>query len=192
MLSHSQNGPLVPVNGRLRRLGVAEIAVATGQAIVVTGLFMWLLSVLHDRYWPIVAIDYSSGPRCLDPRFFLVNVTDRRVGRGDYVVFRSRGMGPFYPDGTLVIKRVAGVAGDHVVVNPQGVWVNGVYQGDLMHAEPGEKLWKLGHRAGEYQRDEQVPWNRWWVMGTNPRSFDSRYWGYVANEQIVGRARAIW
>lgn len=192
MSSPSQNSSMAAVNRRQRQLRIAEIAAATGQAIVVTGLFMWLLSLVHERYWPIVAIDYSSGPRCLDPRFFWVNVGDRRVGRGDYVVFRSRGMGPFYPDGTLVIKRVAGVAGDHVVVSPQGVWVNSVYQGGLTHVEQGGKLWKLGHRAGEYQRDEQVPLNRWWVMGTNPRSFDSRYWGYVANEQIVGRARAIW
>jgi conjugal transfer pilin signal peptidase TrbI len=101
-------------------------------------------------------------------------------------------MGPFYPDGTLVIKRVVGVAGDQVVVAAAGVWVNGVKEGGLLHAAPGGRLWALGHRPVEYERDERVPLNHWWVMGTNPRSFDSRYWGYVEHEQIVGRANPIW
>src|SRR5579884_2347736 len=97
----------VAANSQLRRVSRAGVAIATLQAMVATGVLMWGLAIVHDRYFPVVAIDFYPGPRCLDPRFFLVDRRDQRIGRGDYVVFRSRGMGPFYPDGTLVIKRVA-------------------------------------------------------------------------------------
>jgi conjugal transfer pilin signal peptidase TrbI len=136
--------------------------------------------------------DSTVGERCLPYRIFLVDLHAHLLRRGDYVVFRSRGMGPFYPDGTLVAKLVAGVPRDHVVVDERGMWVNGTFKGSLLHAQPGGRLWKLGHRPSEFARDELVPPDHWWVIGTLPRSFDSRYWGYIADPQIVGRAIPLW
>lgn len=130
--------------------------------------------------------------RCLPFRFYLVDLTDHTLKRGDYVVFTAQRMEPFYAAGTLVAKRVKGVPGDHVLVNGAGVWVNGAYSGALLHARVGERLWRMGHRPEEFARDERVPAHDLWVMGTHPRSFDSRYWGYVRDEQIVGRAIPLW
>jgi conjugal transfer pilin signal peptidase TrbI len=136
--------------------------------------------------------DAIVGEHCLPFRLYLVDLEDHAVGRGDYVVFRSRGTEPFYADGTRMLKRIVGVAGDRVLVNSQGVFVNGVFVGTLLHAERGGRLWKLGQGVEHFVRDESVPAGLWWVMGTHPRSFDSRYWGYIATDQIMGRARPIW
>jgi conjugal transfer pilin signal peptidase TrbI len=31
----------------------------------------------------------------------------------------------------------------------------------------------------------------YWVMGDQPKSFDSRYWGVVYQQQIIGKAYAL-
>jgi conjugal transfer pilin signal peptidase TrbI len=174
-----------------RRMTWAVLGMAIFQAVLVVALMqVGLLWVHHGYYW--IAVDPSAGERCLVPRWFLVDMRAHHVGRGDYVVFRSRGMKPFYPDGTPVLKLIAGVPGDHIVVNATGVWVNEVRWGDLRHAQTGGRLWALGRHPDEFVRDERVPPHHWWVLGTNARSFDSRYWGYIDDSQIIGRARPLW
>ena len=134
----------------------------------------------------------TVGERCLPYRFYLLHLSEHGEQRGDYVAFSAERMEPFYPAGTLVAKQVIGVPGDHVLVNANGVWVNEQFWGALQHVKAGGRLWRLGHRPEEYVRDERVPPHQLWVMGTHPRSFDSRYWGYVSDEQIVGRAVPLW
>ena len=156
-------------------------------AFLLCAVVIWGLSSRY-RLWtdPIV------GEHSLRFHWYLVDLSDLGVGRGDYVVFRSKGTEPFYPEGTRMLKRVVGVAGDHVVVNDQGVFVNGVSFGTLLHAQPGGRLWRSGQGVEHFVRDEFIPLGRWWVMGTHPRSFDSRYWGYISTGQIVGRAWPLW
>jgi conjugal transfer pilin signal peptidase TrbI len=144
----------------------------------------------RTRYW--IAIDGEKGEHCLPYSVFLVDTHDQHIGRGDYVAFVSRHMTPFYPDGIRVLKLVTAVPGDHVVVDVVGVSINGTRWGDLLHVQPGQRLWRMGQRAVDYARDEHVPAHHWWVMGTSPRSFDARYWGYITDEQIIGRARPLW
>jgi len=136
--------------------------------------------------------DAVLGQNCLPYRTFLVDLKDRHIRRGDYIVFSSRQMQPFYPNGTRVAKLVAGIPGDHILVNAQGVWVNEKYWGELTHVSTGARLWKMGRRATDYRRDERVPDGHFWMMGTKPRSYDSRYWGYITDEQVVGRAIPLW
>jgi signal peptidase I len=74
--------------------------------------------------------------------------------RGDVIVFRS----PLRAD-ELLVKRIAGVAGDLVEGN----------QGRLI-----------------------VPHDCYFVLGDNrANSFDSRQWGVLSRNQIVGRARMV-
>ena len=136
--------------------------------------------------------DWTIGEHCLAFGWYLVDLGNRTVGRGDYVVFLSRETEPFYPSGTRMLKRVVGVYGDSVRVGHDGVFVNGRFEGGLIHAQPGGRLWKLGKGLEAFSRDEQVPPGKLWVMGTHERSYDSRYWGYVSTEQVVGRAWPIW
>jgi conjugal transfer pilin signal peptidase TrbI len=174
-------------NGRggWRRVGIVlfEIGLAVG---LISSWDMWVAS----RYR--ILVDPSKGERCLPYRWYFVDLRERTIRRGDYVLFRSLGMTPFYPDGTWVIKVAAGAAGDRVVVDVSGVSINGAHWGELWHVQRGQRLWQMGRRPVDYMRNERVPERHWWVMGTSPRSFDSRYWGYIDDDQVIARAHALW
>lgn len=128
--------------------------------------------------------------------------------RGDVVVFR-------YPKEPSVdyIKRVVGLPGDTVSYYGRQVYVNGQIArqqqegtytatgaGFLAGAElRKEKLGDVQHNIliingrptveGEFK----VPAGHYFVMGDNrDNSNDSRYWGFVPEQNLVGRAFMIW
>ncbi|POZ52681.1 signal peptidase I [Methylovulum psychrotolerans] len=129
--------------------------------------------------------------------------------RGDIVVFR------FPKDPTTdYIKRVIGVPGDKIAYENKRLTVNGqavsevsmgrytgVGQGeDMTGAEQlMENLLGVEHsilvrndtvsREGVYE----VPQGQYFVMGDNrDNSNDGRYWGFVPEENLVGKAFFIW
>ena len=106
------------------------------------------------------------------------------------------------------IKRVVGLPGDRVRYVGGELYVNGHRSdirldasddatdgvqrfvevlGDTPHLI--QRVVGLGSREGEWL----VPPDRYFMLGDNrDMSEDSRYWGYVAGEHIVGQAVAIW
>jgi signal peptidase I len=103
------------------------------------------------------------------------------VHRGDVVVFSLPGfLAPGEPQGDL-IKRVIGLPGDTVEVRPSGVYINGaLLQEPYVDAASGE--------GPTYPRT-RVPEHTVFVMGDNrSNSRDSRFFGPVPNDAIVGRA----
>lgn len=124
--------------------------------------------------------------------------------RGDVVVFR-------YPKDPAVnyIKRVVGLPGDVVRYQDKTLYVNGVRQPKKLLAElpprqPQVLLYSeaLGDVAHEIYNDIQAPnrvgeWvvppGHYFVVGDNrDNSNDSRYWGFVADDLLVGKAFAVW
>ena len=175
--------PARPRSARWWAIGLAKAAVAV--AIVYAPL-AWFAG--HYR----IVYDSIKGANCLPYSVFLVDLHERATDRGEYIAFVSRQMEPFYANGTVAVKLIAGVAGDRVKVGAEGVSINGRLWGALLHLKDGEKLWRLGRRVSDVERNEVIPQGHLWMMGTNPRSYDSRYWGYIDNEQIIGRAIPLW
>jgi signal peptidase I len=110
------------------------------------------------------------------------------VHRGDVVVF------VFPPDPTKdFIKRVIGLAGDTVQVKDGKVWLNGSPMDDPhAHFEVSE-----AERSPVSPRDNfgpvTVPAGKLLMMGDNrDRSYDGRFWGFVDNNQVEGRAIVIY
>jgi conjugal transfer pilin signal peptidase TrbI len=136
--------------------------------------------------------DGIRGENCLPYSVFLIELGSDQPQRGEYLAFSSRQMEPFYANGTAVVKQVAAVPGDRVTVDRAGVSINGEHVGELLHLEPGQKLWAQGRRLSDVEREEVVPRGHWWMMGTHPRSYDSRYWGFISADQVVGRAIPLW
>jgi signal peptidase I len=112
--------------------------------------------------------------------------------------------------GTDYVKRVIGIPGDHIVYHGETLYINGVqitdkalglYAGsDMMGAVlHQEKLGNMFHElllvpgAEHNQGEWTVPPGQYFVMGDNrDNSFDSRYWGFVPEQNLVGRAFFIW
>ena len=107
----------------------------------------------------------------------------RVLARGDFIVYRFEGAaGGRYPGlrGQPFFKRVAGVAGDRIDVRGRHVFVNGVDVGIAKTATVDG--WALAPIAPGI-----VPDGTYYVCGTDPDSFDSRYResGLVRREQIL-------
>jgi signal peptidase I len=131
----------------------------------------------------------------------------RKVRRGDIVVFHY----PVNPAQHFV-KRVIGVPGDRVRLVNKQVFVNGVaLKEPYAHfSRPANDLFRdsfprLDVAAGETPEwwlqlrklveDGQliVPQGHYFVMGDNrDDSYDSRYWGFVPQGNIIGRPLLIY
>lgn len=127
----------------------------------------------------------SQQIRCFyDHRFFLVDRQDHQMHRGEIYAFSSRGLAPFFDDGTQVVKILVALPGDHVEVTTTGeVKVNGEVLAKGLHWAEA-----LGREVADFAGKAVLPEGAYWFMGETPESFDSRYWGSVKEEQIIGRA----
>ena len=139
----------------------------------------------------------------------------KKPERGDAVVFR-------YPNyeknskyqGADFIKRVIGVPGDTVLYQADRLLVNGEkinYENfeDYHGVESGAEMTGFKHQRellGNNPHDilldpnrvsrgvkAVVPAGHYFVMGDNrSRSSDSRFWGFVPEKYIIGKAFGIW
>lgn len=130
--------------------------------------------------------------------------------RGDIIVFRW----PPNPSFDF-IKRVIGVPGDKISYVNKELFINGnkIPQSflanvtvndegsDPVHAtENQEDLLGVKHsiyidpaKTGLDYKDIIVPPDMYFVMGDNrDDSADSRFWGFVSNKDIVGKAVLVW
>ena len=128
------------------------------------------------------------------------------VHRGDIIVFR-------YPVDIkqTFVKRVMGVPGDRIRLQNKQVWLNGhplnepyvVHKLDYIDSyrdnfpadpnsplfPPAQKMLEQDVKSGEVV----VPDGHYFAMGDNrDQSLDSRYWGFVPRENIIGKPLVIY
>jgi len=135
----------------------------------------------------------------------------RDVRRGDVIVFKF----PFQ-DHPHYVKRVVGMPGDRIKIVEQHVYINGqplddphAYHDPLAPYDPflynfppsgpDEFLSNMqpewaSQISGHVQNSELLlPPGRFFVMGDNrDHSWDSRYWGFVDGDAIMGRPLVIY
>ena len=134
----------------------------------------------------------------------------RPVRHGDIIVFKFP-----YDDHPYYVKRVIGLPGDRIRIANQRVYINGDLQAepyvvhDATFDDPfGDNFPPVGTHFPDYslrpewaaqieqhieRRELVVPPDNFFVMGDNrDRSWDSRYWGFVARGAILGRPMLIY
>jgi len=128
------------------------------------------------------------------------------VKRGDIIVFRY----PIDIKQTFV-KRVMGVPGDRIRLENKKVWLNGhlldepyvVHKLDYIDSyrdnfptDPNTPLYPPAQAMLEHNvknGEVIVPPNTFFAMGDNrDQSLDSRYWGFVPRENIIGKPLIIY
>jgi signal peptidase I len=123
--------------------------------------------------------------------------------RGDVFVFRTNRIlgvredpetgAPFY------IKRLGGLPGDTVRIMPPFLYVNenkaeGYGFKRVMAGKSGYRGYALGgNYLGDANRTFAVPKHSYFALGDNSyNSYDSRYWGPVPEENLVGRGLFVY
>ena len=146
-------------------------------------------------------------------RFPFLNKTLLKVGtpqRGDVVIFKhDKG------EDIDMIKRVIGLPGDKIEYKEKMLYINGepikqdfvadkndmIFGTSATVREMKESLGKSEHPIYVHPGDAPhyaynnitVPIDSYFVMGDNrDNSKDSRMWGFVKDEEIEGRAFAVW
>ncbi len=104
--------------------------------------------------------------------------------KDDYIAFTSPLLEPIVPSDRVIIKRVKGLPHDHVLVKDGIVFVNGEKVAEIHE----NALKRLNKKRGDFDRNLEVPPNHIFVIGSYPRSYDSRYWGFLPIQGKVDRA----
>jgi conjugal transfer pilin signal peptidase TrbI len=126
---------------------------------------------------------------CLKTKIFLVDTWEKDVTRGDLAAFYMEKPNKLFKTGFKWIKRVAAQEGDVVDVTYDNLIVNGTDKHDI-------NLWytlsKLDMQMSQITAQVTVDPNNFFMVGETSTSYDSRYWGTVEKQHIIGRAYAIF
>jgi signal peptidase I len=133
----------------------------------------------------------------------------RDIKRGDIVVFLSPAEAGLY-----VVKRIRGVPGDHIRLRDGKLYVNGQLQDEpFVHPHNGSSIpyrdnfpavppnelsgltaqWAQELPSHIQDGELVVPPGSYFAMGDNRDvSYDSRFWGFIPRQNIIGRPLAIY
>jgi len=122
---------------------------------------------------------------------------------GDVFVFRTNGIPGIREDPVagppFYIKRLAGLPGDQLRVDPPFLYINGKKAEGygferVMSARPPYRGYAPGHEhLSKPDQTYTVPRDGYFAMGDNSyNSYDSRYWGAVPVENLVGRGLFVY
>ena len=136
----------------------------------------------------------------------------RDLRRGDTAVFLTPNP---TQQGTYLVKRIIGVPGDRIRLHEGNVYLNGVRQDEkyvtaprasfadvyrdefpsglmygLSQMSPG---WPATLSKSIHDGEVVVPPDHYFAMGDNrDNSLDSRYWGFVPKENVIGRPLVVF
>jgi signal peptidase I len=145
--------------------------------VLLLGLFGFAFTV-H----PSQVSGFSMEPRIDSGEYVIINTLAYRFAkpqRGDIIAFRHERSAE-----SVYLKRVIALPGDRVAIERGTVYLNGrALSEDYVH-----------FRDKRTMKGITVPPSAYYVLGDNrANSDDSRVWGFVNMDDVIGRAMfAIW
>lgn len=160
----------------LRQLHWRSVASASAQLALLT-----LLALAFFMRTPQVS-GLSMAPHIASGEFVLINTIVYHMhppARGDIIAFHHDG-----PTPETYIKRVIGIPGDRIRIDRGTVYVNDTRLDERYVRYPD----------GRSFPEVTVPPDELYVLGDNRAdSDDSRFWGFVPQNAVLGKAVAgIW
>lgn len=150
-----------------------------------------ILAALLVGAWLPARIIVSTSQSLQHRVFFLVPVQIKKIKPGDYLVFRhddttfvNRGLNP---ENDRLIKRVGCSPGQILTADTDRLFsCNKQELGKALDEDSQERSLPQFEFSGE------VPEDNFFMIGSDPRSFDSRYFGFVHADDILYKALPLW
>ncbi|MEZ9360319.1 S26 family signal peptidase [Vibrio cyclitrophicus] len=147
------------------------------------GLVLTILLV-SSRY-QVSLVPTALG--CLPIKAAVIDSKNHHPKRGQLMSFLSDNAEPYFAHGTNFLKIAAGIAGDTVTIDLDGVTVTTDDGQVTRYAADARRMMKYAQIDAETLiQTFVVPQGHYFALGTLPTSFDSRYWGLVEHSQIIG------
>lgn len=166
---------------------IFEFFVDTFQSLLLAASVFLVVYVFLFR--PYQVSGSSMYPTFINKEYILTNLIVLRVGeikRGDVVVFKST-----EDPQKDFIKRVIGIEGDSVMVKEGDVYVNDSRLDESAYLSDDIKTY-----SGIFLQEAQpvtVPAGSYFVLGDNrTNSSDSRQWGFVKKDAIIGKSLFVY
>lgn len=118
---------------------------------------------------------------------FFVNKKDKKFTKDDYIVFSYPGQTIYaYKNGEAFVK-VAKCFPNDILTTTK----------DLTYFCNDKKIGQAylqdskGNKLPHFVYNGTIPHNNYFVIGTHPKSWDSKYWGFVSSDEIMGKAKGL-
>jgi signal peptidase I len=155
---------------KLLRAGVYTLVAGVLSFLLLTASYK-IFSRFYTLWFMTSNSDYAEVVVCT-----VKTVPLSEFKRGDFVGFYYQGREfPQYglKKGTFVVKQIWGFPGDELKVDQQ-VYINGELRGTVLKTD------RWGNPVPHLHFNGKIPEGKIFVMGAHPRSFDSRYYGFVS------------
>lgn len=131
-----------------------------------------------------------NGYGCVEYVFGVLDKSDRSPVVGNLYAFSAPDLRPFFKLGTKMFKYNVAVPGDKVVITEdQKIFVNDkqLEQFGLPYAYT-----HFSKSPKDFSGKKILGSDEYWFLGTRFDSFDSRYWGSVSKDKVLGRVYPIF
>ena len=157
------------------------------------GVAIVMLAALLVGLWLPARIIISTSPSLTHRIFFLVPAEREKIYSGDYLVFKAKeGEISFIRQGLnekndMLIKRVGCAPGELLTRNKNRAWLC-----ERKNLGISLETDSQGRTLPQFQFAGIVPQDNYFMVGDDPRSFDSRYFGFIHGDDVLYQALPLW
>jgi len=167
------------------------------KAVLVLGSIFAFYIYVAERY--TFGID-SQKERCLNYRYFLIDRWQRPTAAelskdellAVHLTEKQRPPTARWTTDVVMVKRVV-ASEPGTIASVRRTGISFTHDGKTWtHGTALETARRLGHPEEFYERDFVLGVGQFFFMGDNPHTYDSRYYGPLDEEMIVGRVVWAW